>query len=454
MYKVKPRRLYVIDRALEDPRCVARMERLLAGMGRRREEVVTLAVEDLPEVIRANRWAGEVRQGGYREHHDPDIIFNTFRWASDQERAQLAEGDLFRSCLDAYDHYGLCNQHFTQSRTMAMLGGAPFHHYERRPSWDNYYVCWSLHDLHTAWGCFHRCAYCQRGGVYVIHLDLEDWLERVDGLLAEYPWQKSIRYDVEQDVLPLEPEYGACRMLVDYFARTPDRYLILFSKSANVDHLLDLDHRGRTIMLWTLTSHTVSRRYEGRTATMEQRIEAARKCQEAGYTVRFKCKPIIPIRDWRAEITDMLEQLYAAVRPDNVSLEMVFFTNVTELERTLDLDDLEPRFVEAARRAEAVHGDRWPLAEQGQRPFPFEVKHEVYRYFVRESQRLSPDTPVTLCAETKRMWAAMSDLLSHRPWNYVCNCGPQCLPGMRQLERVEGPDAERVEQAVAAGAIP
>lgn len=444
MYRLNPRRLYAMDWAVRDERNVRRMERMVLGIGRKPSEVVVISPEQLPEVIRESGWIGEVRQGAYREPADPDIIFNAFKWATPEERAAVSKSDLFKRCVEAHTSYGDCKQGFTGGRVQAMMGVAPFYHYEKRHDWDPGLVCWTLHDLHSAWGCVHRCAYCQRGSVYVINLNLEEFVKQTGRLLAENPWQKTFRYDVEQDVLAIEPEYGACEMLVRDFAKRGDRYLILFSKSANVDHLLPLEHNGHTMMLWTLTTRSVSRRFEARTAPMEERIEAARKCQEAGYTARFKCKPIIPNRGWREEITEMLEVLYARVRPDNLSAEVVFFDSVAEMDSTLGLDNLDPEFVAAAKDAEASAGAKWPTHVHGQRPFPFEVKEKIYRHLITESRRLSPQTPITLCAESRRMWEVLGDLLEWKPWDYVCNCGPHCTPHRRRITAVEGPDAGRI----------
>jgi DNA repair photolyase len=453
MYNCNPKHLYAMDWATEDPRNVARLERMVRGLGREPSSVEVLRADQLPEVIRENGWIGEVRQGAYANPGDPDFLFSAFTWAAPEDRAALAREELFRRCVDAHTTYGDCKQNYLASRVLAMLGAAPFHHYEQRPKWSSSQVCWSLHDLHSAWGCLHRCAYCQRGSVYAIMLNVEEFLERVDQLLAENPWQKTFRYDVEQDVLAIEPEYGACELLVDDFARREDRYLILFSKSANVDFLLPLEHRGHTTMLWTLTTHSVSRRLEPCTATMEERLEAARKCQEAGYTVRFKFKPLIPIRGWREETTDMLEQLFRQVQPDNLSFEMVFFDTVEEMDAAFGLENLDSEFVEAAWAAQRGP-EPWDTSLHGQRPFPFEAKEALYRHFLTEAKRLSPSTPVTLCAETPRMWSALGDLIGQDPWNYVCNCGPHCSPGLRSLETVQGPDAERVAQARALGRLP
>ena len=81
-------------------------------------------------------------------------------------------------------------------------------------------------------------------------------------------------------------------------------------------------------------------------------------------------------------------------------------------------------------------------------------EREVYRHFIEEVRRLSPSTPVTLCAATQRMWAALADVLDHTPWNYVCNCGPHCTPGLKAIHSVTGPDAHRIRQAATLGRIP
>jgi len=453
MYDIDPKHLYVLKRALDNPVCVERMDRMLAAMGRDRSAVTVIEDEQVPAMVRERQWVVDTRQGAFDNSNDPDIVFGTFTWPSKEEKAEILEAPLYKDCLDAFRLGGGPLSYGGPKWSQALLGCIDHYHYERRPEWKPEHVCWSLHDLHSAWGCLHQCAYCPRGMLYVIMLNVEEFIEHVDLLMAEHPWQKVFRYDVEQDSLAIEPEYGASAMLVEHYAELEDKYLILFSKSANVDFLLDLDHKGHTIMLWTLSSHEVSREIEPRTGTMEERIEAARKCQDAGYAVRFKCKPVIPVKGWREQTTHMLETLFSRVKPDNISMEVLFFQGgVEEMDRVLGLDAIDEEAVEACKRAEAE--ETWNSAANGPRPFPFEVKRDVYRHFLTEARRLSPETPVTLCAETQRMWEACDDLIGMKPWNYVCNCGPHCTPHLRRIENVEGPDAERIAAAIEAGAIP
>ena len=43
---------------------------------------------------------------------------------------------------------------------------------------------------------------------------------------------------------------------------------------------------------------------------MEARIVSARKCREAGYSVRIRLSPMAPVVGWRDEIRHMLRRLF------------------------------------------------------------------------------------------------------------------------------------------------
>ena len=73
-------------------------------------------------------------------------------------------------------------------------------------------------------------------------------------------------------------------------------------------------------------------------------------------------------------------------------------------------------------------------------PFPHDVRAEVYEHYAAEVSRLSPDTPLSLCAETQEMWAQLGPTLGMTADSFVCNCGPICVPGMRAGQITAMPD--------------
>ena len=428
MKPVKPQRFYITEWAAEDPACVARMERMMAGFGRPVSDVQLLTDAGVEQAVRDNDWFDlDVRQGHSAFQGDPDVVFNKLRWIKGEEREEfIQQHEMLRNNPGGFYTYGFLRM---------LYGIHDGYHYEDGPQkCESGATCWSLYDIHSAYGCFHKCRYCRRGRVTTLALNIEEFLDHTDQLMADNPWQKVFRYDVETDCLILEPEYGMCRALVEHYATIPDRYIILFSKSDNVDFLLDLPHNGHTIMLWTMTTPTVSRRVELDTATTEQRLEAARKCQAAGYTVRFKFKPIVPIARWREEATETLEKLFAAVEPDNLSMEMLFFDSMAEFKELFDQDLFDPAFVKMMEEHESSG-----QMSDCMHPFPFEFRAEVYEHYATEVQRLSPNTRLALCAETKEMWDRLGPTLGLSRNSFACNCGPVAIPGIRpeQIDTTE-----------------
>ena len=156
------------------------------------------------------------------------------------------------------------------------------------------FVCQPAYALHSFWGCHYRCAYCGLGNVANINVNFEDFCDHIRESfhhLDKQPGQKLFQWDNGTDVVCWEPEYGGTKMLIELFAQEDDKYLKLYvGKSGYVDFMLDSDHRGHTFCCWSLSTQKQVDLMEARTAGMEERLAAARKCEEAGYrsTLRWR----------------------------------------------------------------------------------------------------------------------------------------------------------------------
>ncbi|MFW6438128.1 MAG: spore photoproduct lyase family protein, partial [Armatimonadota bacterium] len=228
------------------------------------------------------------------------------------------------------------------------------------------------------------------------------------------------------DIVAFEPEYGGSKIMIDFFAGRDDQFLELYvGKSGTVDFMLDYDHRGHTVCCWSLSGRTQAREIEWRSASMEERIEASRKCEEAGYHVRHRFSPIVPVRNWRDEIREMIELLFDACNPDVITFETLRYINYDQLCSDFDLDILDPQFVEMMRtddREDFERGDE----------LPDELRREIYRFVIQELERVSPETPYAFCREQRSTWEFFSeDFARHdqHPDYYVCNCGAYSQPG-------------------------
>jgi hypothetical protein len=287
-------------------------------------------------------------------------------------------------------------------------------------------VCQPAYQLHTIVGCPFRCSYCGLGRLHNILLNVEEFVGRLDGLIEPVQGQTLYQYDNWTDTVCFEPEYGGSRAMVEYFAQKPGCYLELYvGKSDNVDFLLDLEHRGKTVCCWSVAGETQTTHFERGAASLEARLEAARKCQQAGYAVRFRLSPIVPVRNWREENRDLIRRVFEVTEPDLVTFETLRYLDYNAVCESLDPDLLDPEMLDAMR---AIQGQ--PVAFGCEIPDDFRLG--VYRFIIDELEAAGPNTPYALCREQRSTWetyAANFARHGQTPDRYVCNCGPTSSPG-------------------------
>lgn len=382
MLTISARTVYVDPHIHERPNCLRRFDRLMRNV--RCDDIRALDASALQQVIEI----GKRRHGKDNFGDDAVLVFTTF----DEKRK-----DWFYHWRDEAAHHG----------------GA----------------CQPATELNLVDGCVFRCSYCGFGRYIIFHLDVERFMAGLDEVFARHPSQRLYKYSNMTDLPAFEPELDAVPPMVTRFAREPDRYLLPFTKSDNVAFLQELDHRGHTIVSWSITCDTASRFVDKRTPGMAERIAAMQLVQDAGYPVRARLSPIVPVTDWRAEYAELFETLLSRVRPDLITLELLGWMSIDDLLAVCDRSLLDPAAVEAAERAQNELRDvRWG-------PFTQETHEEVYRFCIETVRRLSPETPVSVCHGTPATWRALGESMRMSPDDYICNCGPQSAPGGKLYDR-------------------
>lgn len=418
MYPLKPPAVYLSEHLAADARAVRRADGMVAALGLG-AKARSLADADLPAAIAEHGWQhARGRQGLTAGHFDPSLVFTTWRPGPHPE----VEG-LLAQCPSGTPRWLL--------GTLLGIGGRGIH----REQPEHHRICRERYQYDTLYGCPHGCRYCPAGSVAALFCNLEEFLDReVAPTAAQFPRQKVFMFNsCASDTLCFEPEYGLSRLMAEFFAGTKDQYYLIHTKSANVGFLREVDHRGRTIVVWSLTSPTVSRQIEPGSATTEERIEAARQAQEAGCTVRFKLKPIIPVKGWRDELRHTIDLLFQKVRPDNIGMCTIAWMDGASMEACLDPELLDPDVLRAVReRAEEMKG-----VHTG--PLPPETRAAIYDFCVDEIQRHDRQVPVFLSTESPEMWSRFAPRLGMKANDYVCACGPQCIPGAQRLQSLWKP---------------
>lgn len=420
MYPLTPLKIYALERIQEDPACLARLERMVKALGYSLGDVVSINDQNLPEVVDELQrlWPPQqVAPGQVRSFLRP-LVFTTMDLSA--RRRDLRP--LLRQCPEGTPLTML-------EAIFGHMTTAIDQHPHQRDRIENC-VCWPTINFGTMVGCPHGCLYCGAGrtGKFIaIALNLEEYMERVVRPMIEYyPWNRVFRMILNgADLITFEPEYG----LFDLFSRTladyEGRYGHFHTTSSNVDWIADLPHRDRLVGVWSTTCEAVARDIEPGTGKAIDRIEAGRKCQEMGLSVRYKFKPVIPVRNWREEYAWIIEQALKRSRPDSIGFALYIWNSYQSMSQQMDLNLLDPECVEAARAA----ADKMRGVRTG--PFPHPVRAEIYRHLIREVRRWDKEVPLYLSTETREMWDELKDELGQDPRTYLCACSSVALPGRR-----------------------
>ncbi len=195
------------------------------------------------------------------------------------------------------------------------------------PARSSEFACCGYLVMTLASNCPMDCGYCflqeylaDNPGfqVYANYTDAFDELER---LRRKAP-ARGIRVGTGElaDSLAFDSLTGISRDLIEYFSRREDLTLELKTKTDEIENLLAIDPKGRTLVSWTLSPERVFHSTEHRTASPAARIEAARRVLEAGYRVAFHLDPIIAYEGAERDYLDLIGNLFDAIAPSQIAL--------------------------------------------------------------------------------------------------------------------------------------
>jgi len=264
--------------------------------------------------------------------------------------------------------------------------------------------------------CPYDCQYCYLAGTpgvkysptVKVFVNLRAMLAQLEDIASSFTRPTAIYLGKLQDGLALDPLTGYSRTIVPFLARQSCARLILLTKSASVENLLNLDHKGHTVLSWSLNPPEISGAFERNVPSVTERLTAMHQCAEAGYIVRAVIMPIIPVMNWEVIYTKFLELLLNAVPLQRITLgQICSYSGALELmERKLSKSN--PISCQLDRRE----------SEDGRIRFPFSLRVRVYRYLIDQMRRTRPDLDIGLCLEEHRTFEALD--MQHAVGR--CNC--------------------------------
>ncbi|HET8563124.1 MAG TPA: radical SAM protein [Candidatus Binatia bacterium] len=263
-------------------------------------------------------------------------------------------------------------------------------------------VCCNYFVINFASNCPMDCSYCYLQE-YLAHNSALKVFSNVEDLLSESAEflgkHRKVFFRIGTgeitDSLALDPYIGFSREIVPFFAEQPNVLLELKTKSDCVEDLVKLDPKERVVVSWSVNPQAVIDRDEAGTATLDQRLTAAQRCQQAGYRLGFHFDPMIEYPGWQTDYEELVERIFTILDWRRIAwMSMGVLRNTPGLKRTM-----RARFP----------GTQLPSGEQvlcpdGKLRYFQPLRIEMYRKMLQWIRRAAPAVFVYLCMESKEVW--------------------------------------------------
>ncbi len=193
--------------------------------------------------------------------------------------------------------------------------------------------------------CPYDCRYCflqgmYRSAYYVLFVNYEDFGKEIKETIQKCGEAPSYFYaGYDSDSLALEQYSQFAAYFVPFFKNVPQATLELRTKSAQIRSLLKHEAVKNVIIALSFSPERVSKQLEHRVPAFSKRIAAAKKLQDAGWSLALRFEPLIYHADFQADYEALFENIFSeldASKLHSVStglfrMPRTFFRNITKL---------------------------------------------------------------------------------------------------------------------------
>ncbi len=264
------------------------------------------------------------------------------------------------------------------------------------------YQCCDYQVLNTGSNCPIDCVYCilqayLNSPWLTVYVNIEQLFKELRQTLSTHP-QQFFRIGTGEftDSLALDRLTALSKKLVPFIGKMNNAVLELKTKSAMIDNLAGLAHRGRTIIAWSLNSPAIMKNEEIRSATLEERLQAARQCADWGYKLAFHFDPIIDYPGWQEGYGSTIERLFAAV-----PREAIAWISLGALRFLPSLKEIGIKRFPASR----IYFNEFIQGLDGKARYFRPNRVALYRFFYEQlKSRTAPATCIYFCMESDEIW--------------------------------------------------
>ncbi|MDG5813866.1 radical SAM protein [Chitinispirillales bacterium ANBcel5] len=263
------------------------------------------------------------------------------------------------------------------------------------------YLCCGYQIITPLTGCGMYCNYCilqvylehQHQTVYENFNDLENELK------TKLKQNNSVlRFGTGEfaDSLYLENTLGVSKKVAALLEPYKNVLIEFKTKSTNIDTLGEIKTPRKVVIGFSLNTQSMVSKLEEGTASIEERLRAARKCEEMGFNLAFHFDPMIWYDGWEKEYREVVRMLFSHIKnPQKIAwCSMGGFRSMPALKHHLKKSGKHLSLF----AAEMITGI------DGKLRYPRPCRVSFYRAMKDEFEKHYPDITLYMCMESPEVW--------------------------------------------------
>lgn len=270
-------------------------------------------------------------------------------------------------------------------------------------------VCPHFLELKWAYGCPFDCAWCYLKGTFRFRPErtkpvIKDYVKiesHTRTFLDEVTTPEILNTGEIADSLMFESgEQPFSKFIIPLFSSQKLHKVLFLTKSSNIKNLLGIEPHNQAIISFSLNAMPVAEKWEKAPSVLE-RIKAAKRVQQAGYEVRIRIDPMVPIEGWREHYSHLVDMVFENLVPERVTLG-----SLRGLQSTIN-GCTDKSWVKYLKES-----SNWGKKIDSQ------TRYDMYSTMIGQLEGRYNFTKITLCKETVQTWNSLK--MDYQ--RIKCNC--------------------------------
>ena len=256
--------------------------------------------------------------------------------------------------------------------------------------------CCNLQTLDSVISCGHDCSYCSIQSFYNEGQVLFD--TGLKEKLAEIQLDPTKRYHIgtgqSSDSLMWGNREDNLLHMVNFARANPNVILEFKSKSKNIEWLSTQDLPKNILLTWSLNPQEIIDNEEHLTASLDERINAARTMADRGVKVGFHFHPMVIYEGWQEGYTTLFNTLTTLFTPEEVTtISFGTLTFIKPVIKKLRNRDFKTKILQM------------PFEDaEGKVSYPYALKEEMFSFAYKGFQQWHNKVYFYMCMEDKKLW--------------------------------------------------